>query len=387
MPQDAHDTDVPATAAPATNAQAPAGEVPQAVPLGVAAPSRYQTTKAAGGRYLFCANASNLQLHVDRKTLFDASNRRACPPNTIFLDGACGGPPFIDNKARQYNLDHHSDCVRNFTLSTCEQAAVLILEGIPLSEGTWHIHVNDPDLDALLAAWVLLNHREMLRHGHELLRVAMPLIRIEGVIDAHGLDKDALTGLADDRYAAYQAMLDELRQPELDCKDAGRWETMDELAYTREILDRVDRLFLTDSYLGLLLEVEELCSVPLEDQKIAVACRAQRGIYHAERVLADRYGKQLGVVLLDKGNGHFTLRQSDVFLHSNLDAVYRRLNNADRNADRRQFKTWGGSSNIGGSPRGVGSALGVETILHEVREAYRQRGVWGTLRGWIHHRS
>ena len=38
----------------------------------------------------------------------------------------------------------------------------------------------------LLAAWVLLNHVELLSGEGELLRVAMPLLRLEGVIDAHG---------------------------------------------------------------------------------------------------------------------------------------------------------------------------------------------------------
>ena len=51
---------------------------------------------------------------------------------TIFLDGAAKGEPFMDASRGIYNLDHHEGCVRSFTLSTCEQAMILIRKGLDL---------------------------------------------------------------------------------------------------------------------------------------------------------------------------------------------------------------------------------------------------------------
>jgi len=349
------------------------------------APSRYQIVEKEGARYLQCINAANLHLRVERGLSVDSASRRNYPRQCMFLDGVYTGAPFLDNKARQYSLDHHAECVRAFTAATCEQAAALLLQGLPLAEGTWEICMNEPDLDALLAAWVLLNHREMLKDDCELLRAAMPLIRVEGIIDAHGLDKDILTGLAEDVYAVHKRTLDELMEPERRLKAAGMWEKSDYLLFTQDMLDQFDRLFLTDSYLFQLLEVEEIACLPIAGSQVAILCRSTRGVYDAELALKDRYAKQLGVIVLDRGNGHYTLRQVDTFLHRNLSSAYRRLNKLDPKANAKTNCLWGGSAHIGGSPRETGSGLSAERIMSALQDVYQHMNFVRRLWHWLTH--
>lgn len=338
---------------------------------------RYQVAETAGERVLQCSNASNLRLHVVPGLSVDAAGRRNFPSQSIFLDGVYTEAPFLDNKRRQYSLDHHSGVVRALTLATCEQAAVMLLNGLPLDEGNWEIYINDPDLDAILAAWLLLNHKEMLKNEQELLRAAMPMIRIEGIIDAHGLGKDALTGLPEDLLEGHKQHLDSMLQTEQQMKEQRGDDNTpkpDELEYARESLVRLDNIFLTDTYLSRLLEVEEIASRPIQGSRIAVLCRSRQGIYEVEMSLRERYGRQLAIIILHRGPGKYTLRLVDRFLHANLRHAYRALNRQDPNVNARQGNQWGGADDIGGSPRETDSGLAPQEVLDIVYDACRYRG-------------
>ena len=74
----------------------------------------------------------SIALRIERGLTVDSRARKRYGPQTIFLDGVYNGAPFCDNEARHYSLDHHAGCVRAFTLATCEQAAVMLLQGLPL---------------------------------------------------------------------------------------------------------------------------------------------------------------------------------------------------------------------------------------------------------------
>jgi len=124
---------------------------------------RYRVIERDGRSLVISGNAPNIELHVERGLSVDGGGRKRFGAQAIFLDGVYTGAPFVDNEARQYSLDHHAECVRAFTLATCEQAVVMLLQGLPLSAGTWTLWINDPDLDSMLAAWVLMNHVELLR--------------------------------------------------------------------------------------------------------------------------------------------------------------------------------------------------------------------------------
>ena len=117
-------------------------------------PTRYRHAGDGDDTYLECGGSPNIHLHVRWGLAVDEAGREKYPPQTIFLDGAFTGPPFLDNSGRHYSLDHHAGGTpRGFMLATCEQAVVMVLDGLPLEEGEWQLYINDPDLDAVLAAW------------------------------------------------------------------------------------------------------------------------------------------------------------------------------------------------------------------------------------------
>jgi hypothetical protein len=357
------------------------GEQPAPVPAeqpAEAGRARYQIVTKGEHRVVVCGNAPNISLRVERGLTVNEAGRKHYPAQTVFLDGVYSGPPFYDNKARQYSLDHHAGCVRAYTLATCEQAVVLVLQGLPLSEGDWTLYINDPDLDALLSAWVLMNHVELLQEDEQILRGAMPLIRVEGVIDAHGTDMAVLTALPPETYEDRKREIDRLLAQERSYKAAGQWSAIDWIGYTRDMLQALDHLLFPEGYLTELLEIEELGRVSLGAQKMAILCRSHQGIYAVETALKARYEKQVGIIVLDLDDGRFTLRQVDPFLDQDLTAVYRALNAKDLRArqDSETDNLWGGSADIGGSPRKTGSALSGQEILQIIQRIYVKPTNW-----------
>jgi len=328
-----------------------------------------------------CKDAPNVLLRVERGLTVSEGKRKRHAAQTIFLDGVYTGAPFYDNKARQYSLDHHSGCVRAFTLATCEQAVVMVLQGLPLDEGTWTLMINEPDMDALLAAWVLMNHSELRNASTDLLRQAMPLIRVEGVIDAHGLEMEALTALPPEVYQQKKHELDCLMAREQQLKAAEEWGDTDLLAYSRDILEQVDQLLYPAGFLEQLLELEEIARELIHGEKQAFLCKSSRGIYQAEAQLKERHGKGVGLIVLDQGDGRFTIRQVDPFLPGSLGLAFKKLNQLDPLATKgeEEENLWGGSDDIGGSPRRGGSGLDGLQVLQAVKEAYTSTSWWGRL--------
>lgn len=342
--------------------------------------SRYERGEREGRSYLVCQDAPRLLLYVERGLLVAEGSRKKYPRQSIFLDGAYDGPPFLDNEARQYSLDHHGGCVRSYTLATCEQAAVLLAQGLPLGEGTWHLYVNGPDLDAVLAAWLLMNHVELTR-DEAIFADVMPFVRVEGTIDAHGFDKPLLSGLPLPVFDLHKKHIDELLAEERQLKQEGRWGQCDWLDYTQSLLRRLDQRLYPPGHLSNLVEITELAQAPLAGGKLAVLCSSRQGIYAVEQHLKKRYEKQLAVIVLYAGSGTFTLRQTDPFQQKTLEAVYAALDKRDPAVSTAAPDSgegnpgdtanhWGGSADIGGSPRATGSKLSGEDVLRVVQQVY-----------------
>ena len=335
---------------------------------------RYHIVADGRTRALVCGNASNIALRIVPGLTVTARRRRWYPQRTIFLDGVFGGPPFADNQARHYSLDHHAGCIRGFTLATCEQAVVMLLQGLPLGVGDWSMYINDPDLDSLLAAWVLMNHQDLLANERALLRAAMPIIRLEGVIDAHGTGMELLAALPEDVHERTRARIDELMGRERELKSKGGWFTADWIEYGREMLGALDAALVPEANLAELARNQEAGRAALGD-RIAVLVESRDGIYAVEARLKQRYGGQLGLIVLDQGGGRVTLRQVDTFLHRDLNAVYKALNRQDPAArpGGDAPNLWGGSGNIGGSPRATGTQLSGRQILAIIRDVLGPR--------------
>jgi len=335
---------------------------------------RYHVVADGRTRALVCGNASNVALRIVPGLTVTNRRRRWYARRTIFLDGVYGGAPFCDNQARHYSLDHHAGCIRGFTLATCEQAVVMLLQGLSLGVGDWSVYVNDPDLDSLLAAWVLMNHQDLLAGERALLRAAMPLIRLEGVIDAHGTDMEILAALPEDVHGRTRARIDELMRRERELKSKGAWFTADWIDYAREMLAAIDEALLPEATLADLKRNQESGRVALGD-RMGVLVQSRDGVYAVEARLKQRYGGQLGIIVLDQGGGRFTLRQVDTFLEKDLNTVYRALNRQDPAArpSGDPPNVWGGSGNIGGSPRATGSQLSGAQVLAAIHRVFAPR--------------
>jgi hypothetical protein len=324
-------------------------------------PVRYQIKEDSKGRFLSCVESSNIVVRIERGFSTSGSAARKYPTGTIFLDGAAQGEPFMDSARGVYNLDHHEGCVRAFTLATCEQAVVVIRKGLDLDGDRWLVYANEPDLDTVLAIWLLLNHRRVAENDSPVRRKLMPVIRLQGVIDAHGLELVDLTGFPDEVQRAAHDTINELRAEELQLKRDGQWGEIDLLDFTVASLQKIDELVYTPLDFEGMREIEELARTWISSGRFAIACRSEGGVYEIEEHLKQVHGDRIGLLVLQKDSTTYTLRQIDPFLPTTLEPVYERLNLFDPTVtgDRR----WGGSQDIGGSPRGVGTGLDVSRIM------------------------
>jgi hypothetical protein len=338
----------------ARNAGETAEPGPPEPPLDLAS---YPIDRNAG--VIRCVRCPNVALRVERGLVVTEELRASYPSPCIFLDGVFDGPPFLDNKNRQYSFDHHRGCVRAFMLSTCEQAALMVMQGLPLGEGSWTLYVNQPDLDAVLAAWLLMNHATLRADELRLLRRAMPLVRVEGLIDAHGLEMEAFLSTSHRLYEGERTRIQELRAEEMQLRASGEWDELDLTPYTRRLLAAIDAEFLHP----WLHRLARHTHAKLPKRKLAVLCTAGESIYEVETHLRQRYHDELGLIILDRGNGRMTLRQVDPFLPCNLDEIYPALNARDPNVAPGADDCWGGADDIGGSPRLRGTGLGGVDVL------------------------
>jgi len=344
-------------------------------------PDRYVIREDEAGPYLSCLEAPELMVRVDRDMSLTAGAARKAEEGTIFLDGVAQGEPFLDLERRVYNLDHHEGCVRHFTLSTCEQALVLVARGLDLREKPWQVYANEPDLDVVLAVWVLCNSMHLQGEDSAIRSAVVPLVRLESLIDSHGLELAELSGYPRQVVDELTGSLDTLRETELKLKAEGEWGSVDLLKYLRDELRLVDQMVYPADFFEAFRGIEELAKAELSDNRIAVICRSDCGIYELEKELKRLYGKRLGVVGLQKRSGVYTLRQVDPFLPVDLTEAYRKLNVLDPAVQGGgSSNRWGGSGEIGGSPRKTGTALSPVDIAEAVKLAYRRPGVWERAR-------
>ena len=324
-----------------------------------------------------------MSVRIERGITVTAGATRKAPPGTIYLDGVAEGGPFLDAEKGIFNLDHHEGCVRSFTLATCEQAMVLIRKGLDFQTKDWMIFANDPDLDTVLAIWLLLNHMR-LNDDPEIRRKIMPLVRLQGTIDAHGLEMQELCAFPPEMKELLFSDLEKLRNQEVTLKKERKWQELDFLEYTADVLRAIDALIYSSHHFKGVLEVEETARAEIGDHQLAIACRGDMGIYEAEPHLRRLHGKRLGVIIFQTGPNTYTLRQVDAFLPATLQNAYRRLNLIDPAVrNRHTGNRWGGSAEIGGSPRASGTSLTAQQIVAAVARAYRTPSAGDRIRATV----
>jgi membrane protease YdiL (CAAX protease family) len=341
------------------------------------AAGRYRVRRRGRERVLECLEAPTVHVHVDPDACVSAAAARSAPPGTIFLDGAAQGEPFVDAERDVYNLDHHEGCVRAFTLASCEQALVLLRRGLDLRRRDFEVHANGVDLDSVLAIWVLLNHLRLAGAQAPARARIVPLLRLEGNIDALGFGCEDLCGLAPDTHAELRRQLDALLERERQAKARGA----DPLGFVAAQLRAIDRIAYAGEELLPPLEIEELARAELVNVGVAVVCRADGGIYEVEQELRRLHGDRLGLVVLQKDARGYSLRAVHPAAAAQLERIYERLNAIDRGSDgARAENRWGGAGEIGGSPRRRGTRLAPRAIAAACQEACAPRGAGARAR-------
>ena len=341
---------------------------------GTVFPDRYAVKQVGTDRVLTCLEAPNLQVIIKAGLTITASAARKAPPGTIYLDGVAQSEPFLDHEKKVYNLDHHEGCVRTFTLATCEQALVMCVKGLDLRDREWKIFANEPDLDTILSIWIILNHQRINNREAIHRRSLFALVRLEGVIDALGLEMRELSGLPVELLQKLMRVIDRLRMQELELKKAGEWTKTDFLEYTIGVLRKLDQFLIKLGELDDFKGVEELARIELTNNRIAVVVASDLGIYELEPHLTKLYGNRLGWVALRRGENDYTLRQMDLFMPVNLEDLYQRLNFMDPAVKgRMRVNRWGGSGDIGGSPRDHGTQLLPAEIVSACRDVIEKR--------------
>ena len=335
-----------------------------------AVPNRYRIRDDVKGRTLTCVEAPTITVRAKRGFVFTAAQARN-HAGAIFLDGAAQGGPFVDAQKEVCNLDHHEGCIRPFTLATCEQAMVLVRKVVDLRKRDWTVFANDADLDTVFALWSLLNHFR-IKDDAEVRARLMPLLRLEGAIDTHGLDLQDMAALPPDLFHTTSATLKLLQDRELALKSEGMWSKVDLLEYIAERLQAIDGLIYSPKQFDGLHQVEELARVEIANGSVAVACRSAAGIYELEQQLRKFHGERLGILILQNEPSTYTLRQVNQMLPATLDQAYQRLNLMDPAVGGGSRNRWGGSVEIGGSPRRTGTRLTPVQITETVRQAFRR---------------
>ena len=334
-------------------------------------PDRYvaQTTES-GQAVLSCRETPNIMVQVERGLTVSAANARKLDPGAILLDGAAQGPPFLDTEKHIYNLDHHEGCVRSFTLSSCEQAYIMVRKGLQLRERDWRIHANEPDLDTVLAIWIILNHPRLNDEAGEIRAKILPLIRLEGVIDVHGLEMQELACLSPEKQEEASAQIAQLMEQERALKKSGDWDGISFAEYTVERLRQIDSMVYSPFHFDAFKIIDEIARVEITEAHIAVICHSQAGIYEVEQQLMEVHQDRLGIIVLQKDDGQYTIRQANLFLPVNLQRVYSQLNLLDPGA--KGENRWGGADDIGGSPRDGGTRLTVRQIGDALLRAFHK---------------
>jgi hypothetical protein len=351
-----------------------------AAPQGLAvANGRYRLRRTGRDRALTCCEAPTLTVRIEPGSCVSAAAARSAPPGTIYLDGAAQGEPFIDAERDVYNLDHHEGCVRAFTLASCEQAMVLLRRGLDLRRRDFTVVANGTDLDTVLAIWVLLNHLRLTPEESPTRARMLPLLRLEGNIDALGLGSEDLCGLPSELLQETRAKLDALLERERAAHTRGLGR--DALAFVAAQLRAIDRFAYAGEELGEGLEIEEIARAELEGAGVAVVCRSDGGIYEVERELRRLHGARLGLVVLQKDAQSYSLRAAHPTAAAQLGRIYTQLNRIDPGSDgNHSANRWGGAGEIGGSPRGRGTRLDATAIADACRDACVRWTPGGRLR-------
>lgn len=277
------------------------------------------------------------------------------PHNRIYLDGACAGP-YMDAKRGIWSLDHHSGCIRQFTLATCMQAVTLTRRRVIEAMG-YKIVEDEPDLDSRLAAWALLN-ADSIAYDDRVYKRILPVFQLAGNIDAYAFGAEDLTGLTSDQIDEVRSKINGLMSKEYKVKKDGRWRSIDYIEFVVSSLHDIDRLAFHKSSFEAPIRVDVNQKETLKNgQTVSYVRLPSTGIYEVEKELIKN--SNVACIILNDGRSKWTIKLAGLVSRFNLAPVWNALNEAETAEKKHRgvtdeviFKAgWGGADNIGGAPR------------------------------------
>lgn len=291
----------------------------------------------------------------------------AHPPYAIALDGYVSGEPWLHlgPQGPYRNFNHHESVDRSCTSSTCEQARRAVVLGLydlfrRGGERTATLYANDCDQDVCLASWVLMNPD----------RAAEPLVRtISQIVDLLDMsagvypmphERDLLGEVrwVFDPYVRARPNL-------LAMTGATMREVVRDVHHRLDlfVIGRADVKPITGEYTriggGAGWAFVEVTDQTAREKLVASGVHAAVELFGRT---ADRYL-------------YTVWRRSEYVIGFPVRDILAALDAAEPR-DPAAGGGWGGAENVGGSPRGRGSALApeaVQAIVDEVVERARPR--------------
>lgn len=288
------------------------------------------------------------------------------PPYSIALDGYVYGAPNYQAEGPRLNLNHHEDVDRLSTFSTSMQAYARLKLGLfdkfnINGEPNALVYVNDPDQDSSLAAFILTkpeissntkyqNKLEELLHYEQLMDITGGMFPVD--IDSKIIKQMAWI------FEPYDAV-----------RMSGKLYSMN----ADEMKDLMQDIFLrTEKHLfekSNEVNLDTSYSVLYKQDDFAVV--KENSTYSRSKLIRD--GIKAFASVKPRNNGEtytYTLAKISDFIPISLPKLYDFLNKFENippeNTDR-----WGGSKNIGGSPRNKGSKLAPEKLFEIVQESIK----------------
>jgi hypothetical protein len=308
--------------------------------------------------------AVSLQI-VPGKVVSRAEFIASHPPFSIGLDGYVRGEPFLEFTAKgpYRNFNHHESVDRSCTSATCEQVRRAVILGLyDLYHGEHGpratLWVNDCDQDVCLATWILF-------HPH---RAGEPWVRTLAYVE------DLL-----DMSAGGFPLPDQR-----DLLGEVRW-VFEPYTGRRSMVTALD----ADGMAGIIHEVHQRIERFLSGQGETMPLLGDYKVLgggggwtmveidhqHARQKMVEA-GVKAAVELFARQGDRYVYsiwRRSEYIVDFPVADILRELNRAE-GYGLDDVRGWGGSENVGGSPRGQGSRLDpaqVEAVVNQVVESAR----------------
>lgn len=268
--------------------------------------------------------SDNLKLVLERGKVWAIDDLK---PYSIALDGAVRGP-YFDNKNMIFSFDHHENCIRHITSSTCVQVMEALMLGFDPKGYT--VFINDVDADTVLS-FFLLQNPDYIKDSF-----LVKLINIAGKVDALG----PAYQLFEDEQDIYYTFNKEVMYKYNELKDSGEYNNYDL------------KTLLEESCFSLLKWLKSPDILKKEIKEIKYKIEPETGsdwimVNGDYYLFGDLYKKGFNRIiawkLLPNNTYSYTIAKKSDFVVWDIIGIIKKLNSVEPG--------WGGGSTIAGAPR------------------------------------